>query len=596
MLTIERSLNIYAAGIPQIISLSQYDDDFQLVFTLYTSEGEFTIPSGTTAEVMGTKVDGNGYSASASISGSTVTVTGNKQMTACAGRNVYEIVLTKSGKRLATVNFILKVERAALDADTIQSETVLKELNAIIDSAETSTQAAAEAAASAAAAAESARTLTIDPTLTQSGQAADAKVTGDRISAISEGGTEIITVDKSTFSKLDAYINQSATNLTSDAKCKTAYFACEPNITYTVHKVASARFMVGYTKTTPAHAVSVYGVQANNNATELTVETGADAAYLVAYYYDSGNDTLSESVIYNSLQVTYEISSDVTAVDRVAREAIEHAGGGLSDAIKSALLACFRGVTWEDDDSQLLYSNLESALYSGETHTLVASFSANYRTVFTDDPIDSIKDNLTVLYDGEAVARADYTLSGNLAVGQNKLTVSYKGRSASVTVPAVEIPWTVSVANDNMTLFNGAANKYASDGSGYGGATLSASSNRRTFYIGYGRYPFHEDNNGLRTNAFPVSVPVGATKATITLTPSSYYAMCFCSKYQLKDTPPLATLSPDTGGLKASPITFNLPNSDGQTLRTLSISIARNSSGSAYTDSTNPTGCTITFE
>lgn len=186
MLTIERSLNIYAAGIPQIISLSQYDDDFQLVFTLYTSEGEFTIPSGTTAEVMGTKVDGNGYSASASISGSTVTVTGNKQMTACAGRNVYEIVLTKSGKRLATVNFILKVERAALDADTIQSETVLKELNAIIDSAETSTQAAAEAAASAAAAAESARTLTIDQTLTQNGQAADAKAVGDEISDLKE--------------------------------------------------------------------------------------------------------------------------------------------------------------------------------------------------------------------------------------------------------------------------------------------------------------------------------------------------------------------------------------------------------------------------
>lgn len=191
MLTIERSLNIYAAGIPQIISLSQYDDDFQLVFTLYTSEGEFTIPSGTTAEVMGTKVDGNGYSASASISGSTVTVTGNKQMTACAGRNVYEIVLTKSGKRLATVNFILKVERAALDADTIQSETVLKELNAIIDSAETSTQAAAEAAASAAAAAESARTLTIDPTLTQSGQAADAKAVGDEISGLKEDISQI---------------------------------------------------------------------------------------------------------------------------------------------------------------------------------------------------------------------------------------------------------------------------------------------------------------------------------------------------------------------------------------------------------------------
>lgn len=186
MLTIERSLNIYAAGIPQIISLSQYDDDFRLVFSLYTSEGEFTIPSGTTAEVMGTKVDGNGYSASASISGSTVTVTGNKQMTACAGRNVYEIVLTQSGKRLATVNFILKVERAALDADTIQSETVLKELNAIIDSAATATEAAETATAAAESAAESARTMTIDPTLTQSGQAADAKATGDAIAELQD--------------------------------------------------------------------------------------------------------------------------------------------------------------------------------------------------------------------------------------------------------------------------------------------------------------------------------------------------------------------------------------------------------------------------
>lgn len=191
MLTIERSLNVYAAGIPQIINLSQYDDDFQLVFSLYTSEGVFTVPSGTTAEIMGTKVDGNGYSADATVSGSTVTVTGNVQMTACAGRNVFEIVLTNSGKRLATINFILQVERAALDADTIQSETVLKELNAIIESAATSTQAAEDAEDAADRAEEAARTLTIDPTLTQSGQAADAKVTGDEIAEIKEDLAEL---------------------------------------------------------------------------------------------------------------------------------------------------------------------------------------------------------------------------------------------------------------------------------------------------------------------------------------------------------------------------------------------------------------------
>lgn len=149
MLTIPRDLNVYSSGMPPIISLSQYDSDFQLVFNLYTSEGTLNIPSGTTAQIQGTKRDGNGYSASATISGNTVTVTGHNQMTACAGANIYEISLTNSGKVLNTINFILAVEPAAMDAGTIQSETVLKELQAIIDSAATSTQAAQDAEAAA---------------------------------------------------------------------------------------------------------------------------------------------------------------------------------------------------------------------------------------------------------------------------------------------------------------------------------------------------------------------------------------------------------------------------------------------------------------
>lgn len=182
MITYRNNLDMTPGGIPPVIHLNQYDDDFQLIFDLYTSIGQFTIQTGTTAEIRGTKGDNNGYTASATISNNTVTVTGHKQMTAVAGRNVFELVLTKSSKDLSTVNFILDVERAAMDADTIQSETVLRELNAIIAGATTATEAASAAAASAAAAAESARTLTIDNTLTQSGQAADAKKTGDEIS------------------------------------------------------------------------------------------------------------------------------------------------------------------------------------------------------------------------------------------------------------------------------------------------------------------------------------------------------------------------------------------------------------------------------
>ena len=151
MITLTNRIDMRPGAVPLVIHLGQYDSDFSLVFELYSSAGNFTVESGTTAMIRGTKTDGNAYDADATIdvSAKTVTVAGSEQMTAAKGRNVYELVLTKSGKVLSTANFILDVERAAMDADTIASESVLKELNAIIDSAATSTQAAADAASAA---------------------------------------------------------------------------------------------------------------------------------------------------------------------------------------------------------------------------------------------------------------------------------------------------------------------------------------------------------------------------------------------------------------------------------------------------------------
>ena len=151
MLTLTNRIDMRPGAVPLVIHLGQYDSDFSLVFELYSSAGNFTVESGTTAMIRGTKTDGHAYDADATIdvSAKTVTVAGSEQMTAAKGRNVYELVLTKSGKVLSTANFILDVERAAMDADTIASESVLKELNAIIDSAATSTQAAADAASAA---------------------------------------------------------------------------------------------------------------------------------------------------------------------------------------------------------------------------------------------------------------------------------------------------------------------------------------------------------------------------------------------------------------------------------------------------------------
>lgn len=145
-------LNMTGGGVPVIVRLSQYDDDFTLVFELYSTDGTFTIPSGTTAEVRGTKNDGKGYSASATIdiTNKKVTVTGDQQMTAVSGKNIFELTLWKSNKELNSANFILDVEPAALDRNTIVSESKIMELLDVTDRADEIIEAAETIESSAA--------------------------------------------------------------------------------------------------------------------------------------------------------------------------------------------------------------------------------------------------------------------------------------------------------------------------------------------------------------------------------------------------------------------------------------------------------------
>ena len=185
MITLNYTLGVYPAYNGTVAKLSQYSNDFTLVFTLVNDYGDFVLEDGTTAQIRGTKADGNGYSANCTIDieAQTVTVTGDEQITAAAGDNTFEIRLIKNEKILNTVNFTIWVERAALDAGTITSDSVLLELNAIIEGAQTAAEAAASAAESAEEAATSAATLRLDPTLTQSGESADAKVVGDALAS-----------------------------------------------------------------------------------------------------------------------------------------------------------------------------------------------------------------------------------------------------------------------------------------------------------------------------------------------------------------------------------------------------------------------------
>lgn len=182
MRSITKQLDMSPGAVSPVVHVSQYDSDFTIVFTLYCTDGSFTIESGTTAEVRGTKKSGTGYSAAATvdISAKTVTVAGHKQMTAVAGDNIYEITLYKGSKELNSINFILAVERAAMDQDTVVDETTIREfgeLETYIEGVKADTAASASAAqasqtAAAASAQESAQSAI---EAAQSAQSVDAE-------------------------------------------------------------------------------------------------------------------------------------------------------------------------------------------------------------------------------------------------------------------------------------------------------------------------------------------------------------------------------------------------------------------------------------
>ena len=146
MITTQTELDVSPGGIAPVIHVSQYDTGSRtLLFNLIATAGDLILPSGTKAEIRGTKPDGNGFSYSCPINGKTVSANVTEQMTAAAGKAICELVLytgtpasevepaSADFTQLCTANFILFVERAALDKDTVRSGSEIRQLINVID-------------------------------------------------------------------------------------------------------------------------------------------------------------------------------------------------------------------------------------------------------------------------------------------------------------------------------------------------------------------------------------------------------------------------------------------------------------------------------
>ena len=183
MIVYRRLINMVPGGQVAVVNMSQYDSDVTLEFELYASEGTFVVQDGTTVLIRGTKPDGNGISLDGTLESTQdpktgqyvhlVTVEVTQQMTAVAGKALYELSLRKDNVELNTANFVLDIERAPLDADTVPSESVIREIGKAVEKYMDE------------------HDIVIDDTLTQQGKAADAKKTGNELTSIKQDLEEL---------------------------------------------------------------------------------------------------------------------------------------------------------------------------------------------------------------------------------------------------------------------------------------------------------------------------------------------------------------------------------------------------------------------
>ena len=128
MITQTLKLNLIPGQVLPRVNVSQYDAGTRtLQMLLYNGDQAFNISAGLGGFVQGTKPDRTGFQYAATVTegSNVVTLVITQQMTAVSGEVTCELVISNGNDRIATVNFILYVEPAALADDTVISETEL---------------------------------------------------------------------------------------------------------------------------------------------------------------------------------------------------------------------------------------------------------------------------------------------------------------------------------------------------------------------------------------------------------------------------------------------------------------------------------------
>ena len=179
-MTLLREFNLHinaGYGLPLIINVNQYDSGEKWIFTLYKTDGTRYIP--TSGAIVGIKSDNFGVINSGTVnSNGQVEIIETQQMTAAPGKAIFELLLDNGTH--GTANFIVLVEPKPGDKAELSSSDLSMIQEAINATIPENIAGAVQDWMD-----ENLDTSNvIDSTLSISGAAADAKVTGDELNDV----------------------------------------------------------------------------------------------------------------------------------------------------------------------------------------------------------------------------------------------------------------------------------------------------------------------------------------------------------------------------------------------------------------------------
>lgn len=385
MITREFNLHLHAGhSIPLVINVNQYDHGEQWLFTLFNSDGTQYVPSS--GAIVGIKSDNLGIINSGSVDGQgRVVINETQQMTAAVGKAVFELLI--DDQTHGTANFIVLVEPKPGDQADL-SESDLSLIQQAIDG--TSATAIAQGVSDWMDENLTPTTPVVDASLTVSGAAADSAKVGQEISDLK---SQIAQIDTS---GIPSEVRQAIATLFN-----TTLYLDDPDLS------AEKAVINSWAAVITAISISQSSISiSGSNTYQLTASTTPSG----------GSITWSSS---NPAVATVSSSGLVTSVGN-GTATITAACGGLT-ATCTVTISGFATL-----------SSI-SAVYSGET-------------VYTNDSLDSLKDDLVVTAtysDSSSATLADnvYTLSGTIAEGTQTITVSYQNKSTTFTVSCVVKGW-----------------------------------------------------------------------------------------------------------------------------------------------------------